>query len=97
MTDDVGGSNAGGLTIAGERGETAELAAVVDAARALFRSCAVEGEPRDRADPLRVTVDGALLWQLGEAIDGPYKRREWSDPALRPDAVPEPYAGIAIG
>ena len=73
------------MTIEGQRWEPGELAALVEAARALFRSCALAGELRDHADPLRVTVDGRLLWALAEAVDGPYKRREWDDPALEPE------------
>ena len=71
------------MTIGAESWEPGELAAVVEAARAVFRSTALVGELRDRADPLRVTVDGRLLWLLGEAVDGPSDRREWDhDPAL---------------
>ncbi len=84
------------VTIGGERWEPGELAAVVAAARALFRTCDLRGEARDPADPLRVVVDGPLLWRLGEAVDGPYQRREWDDPALQPDAALESYAGIAM-
>ncbi len=84
------------VTIGGERWEPGELAAVVAAARDLFRSCDLRGALRDPADPLRVVVDGPLLWALGEAIDAPYQRVEWDDPALQPDPAPDPYAGIAM-
>ena len=76
---------ADGVTIAGEGWRPDELAALVAAARALYRSSSLDGRLRDKADPLRRTVDGRLLWALGTAIDGPYDRREHLDPALSDD------------
>ena len=75
------------VTIAGEGWRLEELAALVAAARALFRSSELVGELRSKTDPLRWTVDGRLLWALGTALDGPYERREADDPALAEDAA----------
>lgn len=70
------------VAIDGERWEPGELAAVVAAARRVLRSSRLDGELRDRRDPLRVTVDGPALWALGGAVDRPHDRREHLDPAL---------------
>ena len=52
-----------------------------------FHSAQLEGQRRNRNDPLRVTVDGRALWAPGEAIDGPHRRRDAADPALAEDAA----------
>ncbi len=75
------------VVIAGEGWRLEELAALVAAARALFRSSELVGERRSTTDPLRRTVDGRLLWALGTALDAPYDRREWMDPALAEDGA----------
>ncbi len=61
------------VTVAGKAWVPDELAAVVVAARAVFRSCQ--------------TVDDRLLWALGEAVDGPHERREWAEAARGEDGA----------
>ncbi len=78
------------VTIAGEGWLVEELevlAALVAAARALFRSSELVGELRSKTDPLRRTVDGRLLWALATALDGPHDRREAEDPAPANDGA----------
>lgn len=55
--------------VAGGRSYTiAEAAAVIDAARAVFRSSRI-------GDDAGLTVDGPACWALGEALDAPLDGR----------------------
>ncbi len=86
----VAGIKASGVEAAAAPGDVSDPDAVrgmVEAAREVFRSALILGRPRDKDDPLRMTVDGRLLWALGTALDGPYDRREHLDPALADDGA----------
>ena len=60
------------VTIVGQSWEPDEMTALVDAGRAVLRSCAVGDVLRGPTDPRRVRVDG------------PYRLPEGDHPALRP-------------